>query len=363
MENKKKRKAKPSPRPYFFLLSLLVVLLILIIIFLEGIGTADGKTAEGGAAPVAEVPQGVEEAAPAAGYSDPAPEKPPQDADGAPPVEKTQGIQRRPPEDGEAIPPVEAAQGVQQNQGKLDIPPVAPPKKAPEEAREVLVFVIDDVGNNLDQLERFLEFPGPITFAVMPQRPHTAESIRRIRAAGKAAIIHQPMEPMGETNPGKGALYVSMTQEDIWKVLDENLQSTGPVIGMNNHMGSRVTGDSSAMKAVLTYLKRRDMVFLDSATTAAMVGAPLALELGTTYIKRNSMFLDNESDKQSIFNAIQEGKKVAKKSGHAVMIGHVMTDELAELLFELYPSFIEDGFTLEDLSGFLRGDFDAGSRG
>ena len=79
------------------------------------------------------------------------------------------------------------------------------------------------------------------------------------------------------------------------------------------------------------------------------------------YTKRNSMFLDNESDRQSIYDAIKAGEATAAKKGHAIMIGHVMTDELAKLLFELYPTFIEDGFTVKDLSDLLHGEFDAGT--
>ena len=213
----------------------------------------------------------------------------------------------------------------------------------------------------VEQLDNFLKFPGPITFAVMPRRPYTAEAVRRIKAAGKSVILHQPMEPLGDADPGVGAVKVSMTREEIWAVLDENLRSSGPVIGMNNHMGSRATSDPETMKSVLSYLERKGMVFLDSATTADLAGAPLAAQLGVGYTKRNSMFLDNESDRQSIYDAIKAGEATAAKKGHAIMIGHVMTDELAKLLFELYPTFIEDGFTVKDLSDLLHGEFDAGT--
>jgi hypothetical protein len=234
-------------------------------------------------------------------------------------------------------------------------------EKPPVKDRGSLVFVIDDVGNNLEQLDNFLKFPGPITFAVMPRRTYTAEAVKRIKAAGKSVILHQPMEPLGDADPGIGAITVSMTREEIWATLDENLKSTGPVIGMNNHMGSRVTSDPETMKSVLSYLGRRGMGFLDSATTADLVGAPLAEQTGVVYTKRNSMFLDNESDRQSIYDAIKAGEATAAKKGHAIMIGHVMTDELAKLLFELYPTFIEDGFTVKDLSDLLHGEFDAGT--
>ena len=225
-------------------------------------------------------------------------------------------------------------------------------------SRGSLIFVIDDVGNSLEQLDRFLKIPGPVVFAVMPERRYTEESVKRIKASGKMVIVHQPMEPVGNADPGKGAIYVDMDEDEIIKTLEENLRSVGPVTGINNHMGSKVTTDPETMKVVLNFLKERKMFFLDSVTNTNLVGSELALEIGVPYLKRNSMFLDNESDRESVLSAIKKGQETAEKKGHAVMIGHVMTESLAELLMELYPTFMEDGFTVKDLSDLLHGEYD-----
>jgi len=60
----------------------------------------------------------------------------------------------------------------------------------PAENRGTLVFVIDDAGNNLQELEPFLRIPFPLTIAVLPGLPHSAEAAKRIRAAGKEVILH-----------------------------------------------------------------------------------------------------------------------------------------------------------------------------
>ncbi len=326
MVEPKRKQKKPGLRLYYLVLSIIALLLLLMVALLNGGAPPESPEISRGSDPsgVTEYYPGVPETP---DRQEPAPEKP-------------------------AVP--------ENNAGSSALSP-AVVEKPPVKDRGTLVFVIDDVGNNLEQLDNFLKFPGPITFAVMPRRPYTAEAVRRIKAAGKSVILHQPMEPLGDADPGVGAVKVSMTREEIWAVLDENLRSTGPVIGMNNHMGSRATSDPETMKSVLSYLERKGMVFLDSATTADLAGAPLAAQLGVGYTKRNSMFLDNESDRQSIYDAIKAGEATAAKKGHAIMIGHVMTDELAKLLFELYPTFIEDGFTVKDLSDLLHGEFDAGT--
>ncbi|MDR1178172.1 MAG: divergent polysaccharide deacetylase family protein, partial [Spirochaetaceae bacterium] len=45
--------------------------------------------------------------------------------------------------------------------------------------------MIDDAGNNLRELDAFLNLPFPLTIAVLPGLPYSAEAARRIRAAGK----------------------------------------------------------------------------------------------------------------------------------------------------------------------------------
>lgn len=268
------------------------------------------------------------------------------------------------------IPAIVVAEQVEIDRGVHDVALIEPEKGMPmpeatsgeKEVVDVprskgdLIFIIDDVGNNLEALERFLKFPGPLTFAVMPHRPYTAQAIELIKAAGKVAILHQPMEAVGGQNPGAGVIRTSMDRDEIWRTLDENFGSTGVLLGLNNHMGSMGTSSTDTMKAVLTYVKNNGMIFLDSVTTTNSVGSSLSIELGVRYIKRNSMFLDNEGDRQSVYSAIKAGEQISEEFGHAVMIGHVMTEALADLLFEMYPTFIEDGFTIKDLSHLLSGE-------
>ena len=65
-----------------------------------------------------------------------------------------------------------------------------------------LIFVFDDAGHNLEQLQYFLDLPFPCTIAVLPKLPNSRETARRIRAAGKELILHQPMQPLNHNiNP------------------------------------------------------------------------------------------------------------------------------------------------------------------
>jgi polysaccharide deacetylase 2 family uncharacterized protein YibQ len=212
--------------------------------------------------------------------------------------------------------------------------------------------MIDDAGNNLRELEPFLQFPGPLTIAVLPGLPYSAEAARRIRAAGKEVFLHQPMEAVGGQDPGPGAIYTGMSPGEIRAVVERNLAEVGPVAGMNNHQGSRVTMDETIMEIVLSLCREHRIHFLDSRTTAETAAPAAAKRLGIRIGERD-IFLDNIQERASMIHYAEEGLERAKQKGAAVMIGHTWSPALAPVLSELYPGFLEQGYTLSTVSRIM----------
>lgn len=233
-------------------------------------------------------------------------------------------------------------------------PPQVPEKPSPKAERIPLYVVIDDVGNSLEQLDPFLSLGIPITFAVLPQRPYSNEASRRIAAAGQEAILHLPMEASNGNDPGAGAILTSLEGKEIEKRIADNLASVPGVIGVNNHMGSKATADEKTMEAVLRYLKGRELFFLDSRTTARTVGKAMAEKHQVSFAERH-VFLDNEPNRDYIRQALEQGMDIARQRGHAVLIGHVMVTEVAEVLEEMYPFIQDEGFDLHHLSDLVLG--------
>jgi len=233
-------------------------------------------------------------------------------------------------------------------------PAIASQPERPQEKSSAwnLVFIIDDVGYNLRELEPFLEFPGPLTMAVLPGLPDSAEAARRIRAAGKELILHQPMESLGGLNPGPGAVYTGMDEAEIRSIINRNLDEIWPVVGMNNHEGSKVSMDEKIMEIVLDICRQRGIIFIDSRTTADTAAPEAAKKLGMQIGERD-VFLDNEQNRDSIIAYLNTGLDKAAQKGRAVMIGHVTTADLAPILDEFYPGMIDRGYTLSDVSGLI----------
>ncbi len=227
---------------------------------------------------------------------------------------------------------------------------IAPDEGAESRAR--LYVIIDDVGNNLRQLEQFLQLPFALSFAVMPERPFSEEAADRILASGHDIILHQPMEPVGNANPGVGAITTAMDRVEIQSLLERNVASLPGIKGISNHMGSKATADREVMQAVLEFIETHDFFYIDSVTTANIVGEQIAHELRVEYAKRNAVFLDNHGDASLIRQAILDGTKTANEYGSAIMIGHVQTAALAEILSSMYAELSAQGFTFSRIQDY-----------
>ncbi|MDR2021238.1 MAG: divergent polysaccharide deacetylase family protein [Treponema sp.] len=254
---------------------------------------------------------------------------------------------------GPAAPPAPVRQVPEQT--AAPVRPAAPPGSGGSEQprhKGVLVFMIDDAGNNLRELEPFLQFPGPLTIAVLPGLPYSAEAARRIRAAGKEVFLHQPMEAVGGQDPGPGAIYTGMSPGEIRAVVERNLAEVGPVAGMNNHQGSKITMDETAMEIILSLCREHRIRFLDSRTTAETAAPAAAKRLGLKIGERD-VFLDNIQERASMIRSVEEGLERAERKGTAVMIGHTWSPALAPVLTGLYPGLLEQGYTLSTASRIM----------
>jgi len=226
-------------------------------------------------------------------------------------------------------------------------------KPSPREVPKRLYLVIDDVGNNLFQLRPFLDFPGPITFAVLPQLEYSGQAATLAHKAGKEVILHLPMQADNPAiNPGPGAITTNLGDQAIVNRLRKDISTVPFLIGVNNHEGSRATSDARVMRVVLEELKQQGLFFLDSRTTADSVARPIAEQLGLPFAQRE-VFLDNNQSRAAILTAFSGAEKIAAERGYAVMIGHVWTDALAGIIKELYPRLLADGFVFGKLSDLV----------
>lgn len=225
---------------------------------------------------------------------------------------------------------------------------IAPPERfAPAAARSPrpkIILIFDDMGPDGTAFERVLRLPGPLTLSFLPYAPGVGAKAARTRAAGAAVMLHLPMEPSGSADPGPGALNSNMSAAEIRTALDRNLAGFTGYVGVNNHMGSKLTQDEAAMKTTLAVLKARGLFFLDSLTTERSLAARAGAAVGATVYARD-VFIDAGAGSKTIAGQLALVERIARETGFAIAIAHPRAETL-EIVGPWLTSAPSRGFEL-----------------
>ncbi|MBV4489474.1 divergent polysaccharide deacetylase family protein [Pseudomonas oryzicola] len=208
-------------------------------------------------------------------------------------------------------------------------------------------IIIDDLGQNPERDSRALALPGPVTMAIMPDTPHATDFARQAHKAGKTVILHLPMDPAD----GPYAWHPGVPVEELARRLDSALLKVPYAVGINNHMGSRMTAQREPMAWLMGELQRRHLFFVDSRTSAATVAAFQAQAQGLAQVSRD-VFLDNVRTTEAIGSELQLGVELARKQGSAILIGHPYPQTLEVLEREL-PRLKRQGVELIGLEQMI----------
>ena len=214
------------------------------------------------------------------------------------------------------------------------------PKPADQGLRRPRVaIIIDDMGYDRKMADRFCSLDAPLTFSVLPSSPFRESIVKKARSKGFSLMLHLPMEPneYPDVDPGPGALFANMDPDRLLAVLEKNLDAVPYAIGVNNHMGSRLSTQADRMNQIFTVLKRRRLFYVDSRTTYYTKARQAARLLQVPFAQRD-VFLDHDPSPQAIRTQIRRLSALAKLHGEAVGIGHphrVTFDVLQEMLPEM----------------------------
>lgn len=193
-----------------------------------------------------------------------------------------------------------------------------------------LGIIIDDLGHNYLRGRRVIDMPAPVTLAILPHTAMAARLAKEASAAGRTVIMHLPMQNGANLSPGPGALFADMDRDTFTATLEASLDNFGPVVGVNNHMGSLLTTLRPQMDWLMAELHERDLFFVDSRTSAQTQAAFAAEEHGVAHISRD-VFLDNELTPEALQRAFNRALIEARTNGAAVLIGHPHEQTLAFL--------------------------------
>lgn len=217
----------------------------------------------------------------------------------------------------------------------------------------LIAIIIDDIGYRLDEGLRATELPAAVTLSVIPFTPFGKRLAHTALERGKDIMLHAPMAPLGSEMPVEaGGFDDSMDQQQIALVLKTMLEDIEGVIGINNHMGSKLTQNRQFMNWFMVELKDHDLFFIDSLTSHNSQAWYVAQEQGLPSYRRD-IFLDNQRDDGAIDTQFNRLVTRAKAQGYALAIGHPYPETLA-YLEKVLPTLENLGVQLVSTRKLLR---------
>ena len=217
-----------------------------------------------------------------------------------------------------------------------------------------VALIIDDLGYDLDVARKISNLSVPIALAVLPHCPFSREVTRLAREKNREILLHLPMEPRGypDVDPGDGALLCSMTEEDVIRQIEINLEAVPGAVGANNHMGSLFMENGDDLDVVLRHLKGKGLFFVDSLTTGNSRGGQAARRVGLPFATRD-VFIDNGSslaETRAVFERLLKRRSTWRE---LVLIGHPY-ETTVDALGEWIPKYEQAGIRFVPLSSVVK---------
>lgn len=217
-------------------------------------------------------------------------------------------------------------------------------KDFPSPAHPWIALIIDDFGppGSVRVVPEFLDMPIDITVSVIPGNPKTAAVADAMERAGRELFIHLPMEPATPTAMEERYMVMSgIDSAALGAILDRVTTELPQAVGLNNHMGSRVTADEGLMTLLAGELKRRGLMFVDSRTGDNSIGYEVVSAEGVPALWRD-VFLDNQRDSTAIVRQMNELVALARRRGWGLGIGHACPVTAATLA-AITPEIVASG--------------------
>jgi len=199
------------------------------------------------------------------------------------------------------------------------------PTKTPK-----IAIIIDDIGYRKTDFSA-LALAGQFTYSVVPYAPFTQKMAQLAHDSNREVMGHIPMEALSNNHLlGKGALRLSMNEEETRAQVRDILANIPFISGINNHMGSHFTTKFENLSWMMDELAKKDLYFLDSKTTVYSMAERAAVKYGVPTGHRH-VFLDNNLDTAYLSQQFNKLIEIAKKYNQAVAIAHPHPQSIAFL--------------------------------
>ncbi|MEA2087352.1 MAG: divergent polysaccharide deacetylase family protein [Candidatus Caldatribacteriota bacterium] len=214
-------------------------------------------------------------------------------------------------------------------------------------------FIIDDLGYETEVAKKMIELEFPVALSILPFLQYSESIAEEGRKNNQEIMLHLPMEANNSgADPGPGAIKSDMSEEEIRQAVRDCILNFPYIIGVNNHMGSKITEDREIMEIVLEEIKGYNLFFIDSMTTKHSIAYEAAQEMEIKSAVR-SVFLDNENDMEYIKGQMLEVQETALREGEVIAIGHSRINTYY-VLKRMIPELIRAGIEIVPVSELVK---------
>ena len=196
--------------------------------------------------------------------------------------------------------------------------------------------------------------PGAITYSILPHTPYGKKLALKAQRMHRDVLLHIPMEAESGNRLGPGALTSQMDEYAVYQSLSRSFDEIPFAIGINNHMGSRLTKIPQSMTWTMGFLKDNNLLFLDSKTSPQSTAFNIALQLGVP-VKSRQIFLDNHLNTEYISQQFQQLIDQAQQKKTAIAIAHPHPETM-KALKKLIPTLAQYDVELVPLSELYQDD-------
>ena len=190
------------------------------------------------------------------------------------------------------------------------------------EGTPTVAIVFSELGMNPTTTEAAITYlPADVTLAFDPYGSRLADWITKARNAGHEVLLDLPLEPSDfpTRDPGPLALVTdSSTAENIQR-LNFLLSRISGYTGVLSLMGSRFSQDDEQMRSILTILKERGLMYVDSRDGTGDAGLLIAkeVEMLRSFI---DLVLDETPSQTAINRQLAQLERLAREKGVAVAL-------------------------------------------
>ena len=191
-------------------------------------------------------------------------------------------------------------------------------KKPFDGKKPKLAIIMDDI-SEAGQVAKIKKLPVSVTPSIfppsakMPNTPNLAKGFRSF-------LIHLPLEALNYADNLK-TIKTNASYEEIEQAVAKLRKDFPNAKFINNHTGSKFTGDKNAVNSLLRALYMYDFSFVDSRTIGKTAVGEVIKNYRMRYAYRD-IFLDNIDSVAEVRAKLQEAVQIAKKKGYAIAIGH-----------------------------------------